>query len=103
VVYRDTSTLALLSENDGTELASIATCKDADDVFFDRKRARLYVSCGAGEVRVVQWQDGALKDLASIPTAGGTRTSLFVPSLDRLFVARRAGRSGAAVLVFRPN
>jgi DNA-binding beta-propeller fold protein YncE len=104
VVYRDSATLALLSQDAGTEMARLPTCQDADDVFFDAKRARLYVSCGAGEVRVVQWQGGQLADLASIPTEGGTRTSLYVPELERLFVARRAGDgSDAALLVLRPQ
>ena len=39
-----------------------------------------------------------------VATRSGARTSLFVPELDRLFVAERAGILGseAAVLVFRP-
>jgi hypothetical protein len=41
----------------------------------------------------------------STATNSGARTSLFVPELDRLFVARRAGLLGstAAILVFRPT
>jgi len=43
--------------------------------------------------------------LARIPTQSGARTSLFVPELDRLFVAARAGLLGsnAGILVFRPT
>jgi hypothetical protein len=38
-----------------------------------------------------------------IGTRPGTRTSLFAPALDRLFVAARAGSGeGAALLVYRP-
>jgi hypothetical protein len=44
------------------------------------------------------------KRLAQIPSAPGARTSLFVPELDRLFVAARASaRRPAAILVFKPN
>jgi hypothetical protein len=41
---------------------------------------------------------------AHIETRPGARTSLFVPALDRLFVAARAGSvaQGAALLVYRP-
>jgi hypothetical protein len=40
---------------------------------------------------------------ARIRTASGARTSLFVPELDRLFVAERANPGeAAAVWVFRP-
>jgi hypothetical protein len=40
-----------------------------------------------------------------VKTASGARTSLFVPTLDRLFVAERAGLLGstAAILVLRPE
>jgi hypothetical protein len=41
--------------------------------------------------------------LARVPTVSGARTSLFVPELDRLFVAVRAGSNEpAAIWVFRP-
>jgi hypothetical protein len=42
--------------------------------------------------------------LARVETSSGARTSLFVPELDRLYVAARAGvvKSDAAILVFRP-
>jgi hypothetical protein len=42
--------------------------------------------------------------LASVETSTGARTSLFVPDLDRLYVAARAGLLGsdAAILAFRP-
>jgi hypothetical protein len=41
--------------------------------------------------------------LARIPTAAGARTSLFVPELDRLFVAVRANAGEpASIRVFQP-
>jgi hypothetical protein len=40
---------------------------------------------------------------ARITSRKGARTGLFVPELDRLFVAARAGpMSPAAILVFKP-
>jgi hypothetical protein len=43
------------------------------------------------------------RQLARVPTASGARTSLFVPELDRLFVAvRAASNEPAAIWVFRP-
>jgi hypothetical protein len=45
-----------------------------------------------------------LEHLARIATAEGTRTSLFVPDLDRLFVAVRASTTQpAAVWVLKPG
>ncbi len=89
----------------GIVRANLATCGDADDVFFDARRRRLYVSCGEGVVDVLQGDAAAgYHPLARIPTRPGARTSLFVPELDRLLVAARSSASGAgaAILVFRP-
>jgi hypothetical protein len=73
-------------------------------VFFDQRRQRIYVSCGAGEVAVFQRDGGSYRAMTSVPTTLRARTSLFVPDLDRLFVARRAGMlaSDAAILAYRP-
>ncbi len=103
-VFRSPARLVLLDTKTGAVAASFATCGDADDVFFDAKRRRLYVSCGDGAVDVVQRDAAGYHSLARIRTRPGARTSLFVPELDRLFVAARASPAGtdAAILVFRP-
>jgi DNA-binding beta-propeller fold protein YncE len=106
VVFRKPSRLVIFDINAGTPRATVTTCGDADDVFFDAKRRRVYVSCGDGNVDAWQ-QDGSLRRLNLVKTASGARTSLFVPDLDRLFVAARAGYFGfgsdAAILVMRPT
>jgi len=103
VVFRSPPTLMALSSQDGRIVAKIETCGDADDVFVDPKRHRVYVSCGEGVVDVLEQREAEYRRLARVPTVSGARTSLFVPELDRLFVAVRA-RSGepAAIWVFRP-
>jgi hypothetical protein len=107
VVFRDPARLVLLDAASGAVKASIKTCGDADDVFIDAKRRRLYVSCGEGGVDVMQQEADGYQPIDRIKTASGARTSLFVPQLDRLFVAARAGFFGlgsdAAILVFRPG
>jgi len=104
IVTRSPARLIMLDTRTGGVTDSLPTCGDADDVFFDARRRRLYVSCGNGEVDVVQQDRVGYHPLARISTQSGARTSLFVPELDRLFVAARAGLlgSGAAILVFRP-
>lgn len=104
VAFRHPARLAVLAPSDGTVIASHETCGDADDVFFDDRRRRIYVSCGTGVIDVFE-QAGTLRQIARIPTAAGARTALFVPALDRLYVAARAGLLGgqAAILVFRPQ
>jgi DNA-binding beta-propeller fold protein YncE len=105
VVFRSPPRLAILNTATGALTASIKTCGDADDVFFDRKRDQFYVSCGEGAVDVVQRNlEGGLR-AERVATSSGARTSIFVPQLDRLFVAARAKWPGstAAILVYRPS
>ena len=103
-VFRDPPRLVLLDTKTGAVRATLDACGDADDVFFDARRHRIYVSCGTGVVEVEQQAADGYRRLARVATRPGARTSLFVPALDRLFVAARAGPAGspAAVLVFRP-
>ncbi len=103
-VFRDPAKLVLLNAKSGAATAQLDTCADADDVFFDAKRRRIYVSCGAGVVDLFQKDATGYGRLARVETAPGARTSLFVTELDRLFGTARAGLLGsdAAILVFRP-
>ena len=103
VVFRSPPTLMALSTQDGRDGTRIETCGDADDVFVDAKRRRLYVSCGEGVVDVLEQDETGCRHLARVPTVSGARTSLFVPELDRLFLAVRArSDEPAAIWVFRP-
>ena len=103
VVFRSPPTLMALSSQDGRIVAKIETCSDADDVFVDPRRRRVYVSCGEGVIDVLEQRDAEYRRLARVPTVSGARTSLFVPELDRLFVAVRAkSNEPAAIWVFRP-
>jgi DNA-binding beta-propeller fold protein YncE len=102
-VYRVPARLALLDAASGTAKADLPTCDDADDLYFDDKRRRIYVSCGSGAIDVFEQAGGRYVSSAHIGTRPGARTSLFAPALDRLFVAARAGSGeGAALLVYRP-
>jgi len=103
VVFRSPPELAVFSMVDGKPVANVETCGDVDDLFVDAKRGRAYVSCGAGHVDVFETRDTVYQRMARIPTATGARTSLFVPEMDRLLVAVRAGPAGpAAIWVFKP-
>jgi len=102
VAFRDPPKLAALAASDGRQVASADTCGDADDMFVDPKRGRVYVSCGDGFVDVFDTKSYQL--VARVTTVKGARTSLFVPEIDRLFVAARATpEAPAAVWVFRPQ
>jgi hypothetical protein len=104
VAFRSPPELVAFAITDGKPVATAATCGDADDVFIDAKRNRVYVSCGAGYVDVFETNQTVYRRIARIPTAAGARTSLFVPELDLLLVAVRAGGAGpAAIWLFRPT
>src|SRR5215203_3020594 len=104
VVFRQPAKLAALSMADGTETAAAETCGDSDDVFLDEKRNRIYVSCGEGFVDVFEVADAGFRRTDHIATVPGARTSLFVPELDRLFLAVRASQGEpAAIWVYAPG
>jgi len=71
-------------------VAEVDTCSDADDLFLDSKRHRVYITCGAGFIDVLRSDDAKYSRLAKITTVAGARTGLFVSDMDRLFVAARA-------------
>ena len=103
VVYRTPARLVAFAAMTGEIVAGRDTCGDVDDVFVDAKRRKVYVSCGEGFVDVFDARDGKYQRVAQIATMAGARTSLFVPELDRLFVAARATpQAPAAIWVFRP-
>ena len=104
IVSRNPPKLTVFASADGAIIASVDTCGDSDDVFGDRKRGRVYVSCGAGFIDVFDVRGSAYGRIAHIPTATGARTSLFVPYLDVFLLAVRAtGANAAAVWVFKPS
>jgi DNA-binding beta-propeller fold protein YncE len=105
VVARSPSRLLLLDATTGNVTLNLPTCGDADDVFLDTKRARMYVSCGVGQVATFQRDGERYRPLDTIATASGARTSLFVADVDRLFVGERAGLLGssAALRVYQPT
>ena len=102
-VYRWPATLAVIDTRTGGLLGHIATCADADDVFYDGKRGRLYVSCGEGQIAVVS-AASPLTEISRIPTRKSARTSPLIPALDRLFVAvPMLGDLPAEIRVFVPR
>jgi DNA-binding beta-propeller fold protein YncE len=80
--------LVVLNTDSGDVIAKVDISGDTDDVFYDSKRHRIYVICGAGKIDVVEQIDPkTYKASTKIDTAEGARTGLFVPEQDALFVA----------------
>ena len=104
VVYRFPGRLVIWAAASGQVRQSLGACGDADDLFHDKPRSRLYVICGQGAVDVLTATPKGYSRMARVPTRSGARTGLFVPQLDRLFVASRAAPGvEAALLVYRPQ
>jgi hypothetical protein len=82
------SKLIVLDTESGKTVTSVGISGDPDDLFYDRKRHRVYVICGAGKIDIVDQTDAnTYKALIKINTADGARSGLFVPERDALFVA----------------
>jgi DNA-binding beta-propeller fold protein YncE len=95
IATRQPARLMAYDTGSGKRVAEISTCGDADDLFFDERRRRLYVVCGEGAVDVVRQHDADHYESAErIATAAGARTGLFVAQLPVLFVAAPS-RDGA--------
>ncbi len=104
VAFRKPAILAAFDTRDGTLASSALACGDADDLFVDAKRRRVYMSCGEGFIHAFEWYRERYMRIEHIATSLGARTSLFVPELDRLFLAVRATWSEpAAIWVYKPQ
>jgi DNA-binding beta-propeller fold protein YncE len=103
VVFRKPARLVAFDATAGAVVADVTACADSDDVFVDTKRHRVYISCGEGFIDVFEPRDTSYQRIGRIASVPGARTSLFVPELDRLFLAVRAtAAEPAAVWVFKP-
>lgn len=103
VMFRQPAKLGLFAMRDGTRRELIDACGDADDIFVDGRRNRVYVSCGEGFVETFRFQGDAYVEDSRVATSTGARTAQWIPEIDRLLLAVRATASEpAAIWVFRP-
>jgi AcrR family transcriptional regulator len=105
--------LTVYDSQSGKEIVSLPGPQTMDGVFYDPELKRIYVSGGRwyetpeaspGWVYVYQQRDVDHYELISkIMTRPGSGTSLFVPRVNRLYVASQMiGDQEAAILVFEP-
>jgi len=103
---REPARLAVFDTNTGHMIAALPSVQDADDLYYDAARKRIYMPGGEGFVYVFQQKDSDHYDrLAKIPTALGARTAGYFgkgkKNFDRFFLAvpARAGR-GAELWIY---
>ena len=88
VGFRNPAKLTVFDTESGKMVADLESPGDADDIFYDGTRQRIYISGGEGFIGVIQQQDADhYKTLTKIPTASGARTSFFVAELGRFYLA----------------
>lgn len=103
-IFRHPAHLQAFEMSTGHPVNGVDVCGDSDDVFMDAKRHRVYVICGEGVIDTLDASSNGYTRIHRFTTSGGSRTGLFVPEQDRLFVAIRAAHGEtAAVWVLRPN
>jgi DNA-binding beta-propeller fold protein YncE len=82
------SKLVVLNTESGQVVTKLDISGDADEVFYDGKRHRIYAICGSGKIDIIEQTDpNNYKALTKVNTADGARTGLFVSERDTLFVA----------------
>ncbi len=99
---RKPARLVVIDSDTGKIVANLECSGDADDIFYDASKRRIYITGGEGFVSIVeQMNSDNYKAVTKVATAQGARTSLFVPELDRLYVAvGHRGEQKAQILAY---
>ena len=85
---RSPAKLIILDADTGEPITSLASFGDADDIFYDSKNKRIYVSGGEGTIGVFgQTDPDNYRLIGKVDTAEGARTSLLAADSDTLYVA----------------
>ena len=99
---RSPARLLVYDTASGNLVTTVEIVGDTDDLFLDSSTHRVYVAGGEGFITVLDQIDADhYRPLENVATAPGARTALFVPELDRLFVAvPHRGAQRAEVRIF---
>ncbi|HAO80636.1 MAG TPA: hypothetical protein DCQ92_17025 [Verrucomicrobia subdivision 3 bacterium] len=102
---RSPARLLVLDTTSGKTTAQVEISGDTDDVFYDAKRNRLYISCGEGFLDVIQCSTSDhYERIAHEPTRGGARTSFYSPDADRLYLAvPKSWGQDAEIRIYQPQ
>ncbi len=85
---RQPARLVILDSTSGRIVSDLAISGDTDDLFYDSKTKRIYISCGEGFIDVIEHQSAdTYRQLERIQTSRGARTSFFSPELRQVYLA----------------
>jgi len=102
---RQPAELVILDTDSGKVVAKIGIHRDTDDLFYDSKDQRIYVSCGEGFVDVIRQRDANhYQTVGSISTVTGARTSTYSPELKSFVLGvPRRGDLPAEIRVYKAD
>jgi DNA-binding beta-propeller fold protein YncE len=105
VVTRRPAQLLVMDSDNGAMVASVPCVNDADDLYYDAGRKRIYVPGGEGFISVIQQTDADhYQPLAKLTTTIGARTGLWYEKRDRFYLAVPASsKQGGALWVYAPE
>ena len=104
VVYREPSELHVIDTNAGKVDSKVPISGDPDDIFYDEQNGQIYISGGQGFVNILSEQGSEYHEITKIKTEHGARTSLFIPQLNRLYIAiPDYSGDGAKIQVFETH
>ncbi|MFZ6023850.1 MAG: YncE family protein [Bacteroidota bacterium] len=93
----------IYSTQTGKAIQSFDIAKNADGIYYDAKRSRILVSCGEGNIEIIQQTDADHYQLLhSVTTAKGAGTSLFSGQLDKYILAVPQSNENAEIRVYKP-
>lgn len=100
---RKPARLVVLDTTTGKAVADMAISGDIDDLFYDARRKRLYLSCGQGFIDVIDQRTPDTYQLRQrIPTRAGARTAFFSRDLNEFYLAvPQRGNEDAELRVFQ--
>jgi len=84
----------------GKQIAELDCVSGIDDLWYDAARKRIYAT-GTDGIAVYDQKDPDHYTMVKVASAPGAATSIWVPTLNRLFVsAPKVGNGDAAILVY---
>jgi DNA-binding beta-propeller fold protein YncE len=96
---RKPAQVVVFDTSSGKKVANVPISGDTDDLFYDAKSGRVYISCGEGFINVIarQGQD-EYKLVSKIPTRAGARTSFFSGARGEFYLLLPETRNSPAEL-----